>query len=94
MFKFISWIFSVTAFSLTLFFIVQGSYMLCLVMLLAGLIALPKHEKELQPLGMRLHAKHFSRESRSLSSKEVKNFLLACSLAGASLAYQWHVVTI
>lgn len=94
MFILISWIFSITAFSLSLFFTVQNNYMLSLVMLLAGLIALPKHEKELQPLGMRLHAKHLSRESRSLSSKEVMNFLLACSLAGVSLAYQWHVVTI
>ncbi|MEJ6473175.1 hypothetical protein [Pseudoalteromonas piscicida] len=94
MFKFISWIFSVTAFSLSLFFIAQGTYMLCLVMILSGLIALPKQDKELQPLGMRLHAKHFSREQRSLNSKEVINFVFALSLAGVSLAYQWHIIVV
>ncbi|MDW7548081.1 hypothetical protein HUZ36_14715 [Pseudoalteromonas sp. McH1-7] len=94
MFKFISWIFSITAFSLSFFFITQGHYTLCVVLLLAGLIALPKRDTELQPLGMRLHTKHFANESRSISSKEVINFLVAFSLAGLSLAFQWQSVVI
>ena len=90
MFKFISWIFSITAFSLAVFFLTQSSYGLLFTMILAGLIALPKQTAEAQPLGVRLHAKHLVKEHKTLSSKEVMNFIIACSLAGAGLFMQWH----
>ncbi|WP_419148424.1 hypothetical protein [Pseudoalteromonas 'SMAR'] len=89
MFKFISWIFSITAFSLAVFFLTQSSYGLLFTMILAGLIALPKQSAEVQPLGVRLHAKHLVKEHKTLSSKEVMNFIIACSLAGAGLFMQW-----